>query len=99
MADNTPAIEVQRKALGYHAVIEAIALTGTLQRELTREDDLNYDSDIRTVGPSLLRRIDELQHVVLDLLDANELSADDMRRIIHGARAGGGGRSPALDRQ
>ena len=90
MAENMSNIDTTRKALGYHAVIEAIALTGTLQRELAREDDINYDSDIRTVGPSLLRRIDDLQHVVLDLLDANEMGADDMRRIIHGARAAGG---------
>lgn len=89
MAENTPTIETQRAALGYHAVIEAIALTGTLQRELARKDS-DSDGDIRTVGPSLLRRIDELQHVLLDVLDAKELPLERMRGIVQGARAAGG---------
>ncbi len=85
MLESTLPIDTTRKALGWHACVESIDLAGVLQRELEREDSAGC---IRMVGPSLLRRIEELQHVVLDLLDANELGADEMRRIIHGARAG-----------
>jgi hypothetical protein len=80
MAENMSTIETARMAVGYSAIIEVMALTGTLQRELDREGGIG--DDIYTVGLSLLRRIDELQHVLLDVLDQQEMPIERMRAIV-----------------
>lgn len=79
MADKT--IAEERATLAWHAVAQASALMGTLERELDRDE-----TEAGFVVPTLIRRINELHGVLVDVLDPSDLTIEQMRAIVHGEK-------------
>lgn len=68
-----------KTGVALNASYEISVIVGMLQRESERDS-----SDFDILLPSMLRRIDALNDVVMSAIGAGDRNMEDLRQVVHG---------------